>query len=135
MSFFCPKGILKMIFIFKIGPPLAGKSMTKKSYFSFSPAYSSGAGGRMRYPLEWWGEGRDARLLAAMDISNNRIYTVRIMLTTGGDRVCLSVMTLRDWKGWSKYRVKTETEPEWYSTTQHSKPYAEWLETGVRTYR
>ena len=38
----------------------------------------------MRYPLEWWGEGRDARLLAAMDIQNGKIYTVRVMLTTAG---------------------------------------------------
>ncbi len=89
----------------------------------------------MRFPQEWYGEGRDARLLAMMDIQNNKIYTVRIMLTTAGDRICLSVMSVREWNFWRKYRTKTDTEPEWYSTTQHSKPYAEWLETGVRKYR
>ena len=89
----------------------------------------------MRFPQEWYGEGRDARFLAAMDIQNNKIYTVRVMLTTGGDRVCLAVMTVREWNFWRKYRAKVETEPEWFATTQHSKPYAEWLETGVRTYR
>ena len=89
----------------------------------------------MRCPLEWYGEGRDARLLAQIDLLNGKVYTVRVMQTTGGDRVCLSVMNLREWKGWKRYRVKTDTEPEWYSTVPHSKPYTEWLETGVRTYR
>lgn len=89
----------------------------------------------MIYPLEWYGEGRDARLLAAMDVSNNKIYTVCVMKTTAGDRVCLSIMNIRYWKSWSKYRTKSNAEPEWYSITQHSKPYTEWLETGNRTSR
>ena len=89
----------------------------------------------MKYPLEWWGEGRDARLLAALDVHDGKVYTVKVMKTVGGDRIALAVISIREWNTYRKYHTKSDIEPEWYSTTQHSKPYAEWVATGIRTIR
>jgi len=88
----------------------------------------------MRFPQEWYGEGRQARFCHTMDVKNNKVYTVRVMLTVVGDRIALSVMTCREWATFSKYNPKSGTEPEWFANTQYSKAYAEWIETGARTY-
>ena len=77
------------------------------------------------YPLEWWGEGRMARLVLHIDA--NTVYLAKMQNTPKGDRVYLSTMTIRQWKGWKKYHNRTDIEPAWYRVTQPSEPFSKWM--------
>ena len=82
----------------------------------------------MRYPLEWWGTGEDARFLLAIDFAGGKVYAAKLMLTTAGPRVALSAVSPRDWNGWKKRRCKTDVEPEWFRSVPHSPTLAAWIE-------
>jgi hypothetical protein len=82
----------------------------------------------MRYPLEWWGTGEDARFLLAIDFSGGKVYAAKLMLTTAGPRVALSAVAPREWNAWKKRRSKTDVEPEWFLTVTHSPALVAWFE-------
>jgi hypothetical protein len=82
----------------------------------------------MRYPLEWWGTGEDARFLLAIDFAGGKVYAAKLVSTAAGPRVALSAVPPFAWNAWKKRRSRSDVEPEWFSTVPHSPALVAWIE-------